>query len=78
MGHPAQDASIAAQAAQGLQRGESKASAAVCTPPPCPPASSTLAADGQPKGSYAESLVDQNVKLLTQWLLLSKVSRTPP
>lgn len=60
------------------ERCESKVSAAVCTPPPCPPASSTLAADGQPKGSYAGSLVDQNVKLLTQWLLLSKVSRTPP
>lgn len=60
------------------ERCESKARAAVCTPPPYPPASSTLAADGQPKGSYAESLVDQNVKLLTQWLLLSKVSRTPP
>lgn len=78
MGHPAQDASTAAQAAQGLQRGVcDKAGTAVSTLPQCPPASSTLAADRQPKWSYAENLVDQNVKLLTQWLLLSKALRTP-
>lgn len=41
--------------------------------PLCLLASTTLTADEQPKRSYAENLVDQNVKLLTQWLLLSKV-----